>query len=87
MKELNSVEKRNLKLLKLPVEDLTLNRIKAIRKAVFKDSSGEYLDCLMEMILEFVAEFPLEQSISINNAEQNLEQARFWLNRYYEHEA
>jgi len=75
----------DFKLLKLPLsEDATINMILSLDRRVLEDDTGVYADLLMVIIIDYLAQFPTDQSEDLNNSFMKMKEARMWYNSYFD---
>ena len=75
----------SMKLLTFPYHgDPILNRIQNLKRYIYEDETGEYLDDLLLIVEEFCKEFPSEEFPELEKLEAKIGEARFWLNEHFE---
>ncbi len=78
---------KDFKLIHLPKEeDHVINCISTVGKHLHIDDTGIYLGLLIEIIIEYLNEFPEEESRHLDIAQVKLEDARNRLERFFNDE-
>lgn len=59
------------------------NAMKRISLILSRDEEGEHVDNIIQLLIDYAALFPHDQSWSINEFEKKIKEASFWLDHHF----